>query len=140
MKAVGAARPVGGANPTFTDVSGRQRYRLVLVMALSYAAFCSLVLTPLDDLSIYWPYPILIATQSFTGLSTASAYDYIVADSFGLVIVGLAGVGLGRVVGNMRLSWAWAVGVGLWVWVIPLAFSEILIWLVCVNLLGAQTL
>lgn len=116
------------------------RHRLMIVSVISYLTFCSVVFTPLDDLVIYWPYPLFIATQSFTGLSSASAFDYIVADALGLCVVVLTCLAIRRYVGKGRPSWLLAIGVGVWVWIIPLAALQALTWLVCIHLLGGRNL
>ena len=114
------------------------RYRMVSIGTLAYVLFCSLVLTPLDDTVILWPYPLLVATQGVTGLSTADPFDYIAADGIGLVIVSVFLHLIQRRMGRYRPSWGLAVAVGAWIWMIPLILLQTAAWLVGITLLGGR--
>jgi len=116
------------------------RYRVAAISAGLYLGFCSLIFTPLDDLVLYWPYPLLIATQSFTGLSTAAAFDYLAADALGLCVVLCSSIILQRVVGPGRPSWPGTLVLGAISWIVSLAVLQLVVWILFARILGGRNL
>jgi hypothetical protein len=110
-------------------------YRLVVVGGASYLCFCATPLTQLRRLVLFWPYPLLVATQTLTGFSTADFIDYFLADTFGLVVVLATLCWVQRRVGRGRPSWIATVLLASWSWFVPLLVLESIAYVVGVVIL-----